>query len=125
VKYEAPWGHSPGGNGPAKDTQQGLGQAGTIVAPDADSAAAAEAPAEPDPAAGLRADKAKAILIQAEVLDYVTRGWQPVKLHGLTSAGWCTCRDSECDRNRGKHPVAGAWQRAEPLSVEEAKQEYA
>lgn len=59
-----------------------------------------------------KADAAKA---------YRERGWRVIPLHGLNSVSCegCTCRKGKDCRSAAKHPVADAWQKAEPLTAEQ------
>lgn len=52
-------------------------------------------------------------------LALLRKGWHVIPLHGVDSAGRCTCGKEECgpgNRTAGKHPVRGRWQVSERMS---------
>lgn len=55
-------------------------------------------------------------------LDYASRGWQVIRLHGLRadqSIGGCTCERGPKCPTPGKHPTDTAWQKGSRLTAEE------
>lgn len=54
---------------------------------------------------------------------YLSRGWSPIRLHGVNDAGTCTCMDREKpghESNAGKHPTDKDWASTGGLDTPEA-----
>lgn len=96
-----------------------LGEHGAIATPEQlatlGARARSRAPMDPWRALGNASDKRSAAATLARI------GLHPIALHGLEENGSCTCGRPDCDKSRGKHPVAKGWQSGEldPQALDE------
>ena len=49
--------------------------------------------------------------LSSELTLYTKMGWRLIPLHSVRPDGRCTCGDSHCEKNAGKHPRISAWQK--------------